>query len=305
MGRIGVDLYPLQDRVPLAEVTSFGKYLGGSPSNVAVAAARHGHRTAIITRTGRDAFGEYLRSELSRLGVDARWAVALDDARTTLAFCEIFPPDHFPLTFYRDQTPPELRIAPAEIDIARVAAAEVLWVTATAFSAEPSREAHHGALAAHAGRTTILDLDHRPGYWADEASAAAELDRVWGTVRIAVGNLEECRVAVGESDPDRAADALLARGVETAIIKLGPLGVLGATRDERVLVPPTPVEVVNGLGAGDAFGGALVHGVLAGWTLERLLRFSSAAGAIVAGRRECSTAMPTTDEVDRLLTKGS
>ena len=118
---------------------------------------------------------------------------------------------------------------------------------------------------------------------------------------VAVGNREECEVAVGETDPHRAADALLDRGLELAVVKQGPRGVLAATRDERVEVEPFPVEVVNGLGAGDSFGGALVHGLLSGWELERTVRFANVAGALVAGRLECSTAMPTTAEVEAAL----
>jgi Sugar kinases, ribokinase family len=106
---------------------------------------------------------------------------------------------------------------------------------------------------------------------------------------------------VGESDPDRAAEALLDKGIELAIVKQGPKGVLARTRDQRVEVEPFAVEVVNGLGAGDAFGGALCHGLLAGWPLERVLKFASVAGAIVASRLECSTAMPTDHEVEHLM----
>jgi 5-dehydro-2-deoxygluconokinase len=120
-------------------------------------------------------------------------------------------------------------------------------------------------------------------------------------VTVAVGNLEECETAVGEREPEAAAKALLATGVELAVVKQGPKGVLAMTRDQRVEVPPAPVEVVNGLGAGDGFGGALCHGLLAGWPLDRVLRFANAAGAIVASRLECATAMPTTAEVDALL----
>jgi 5-dehydro-2-deoxygluconokinase len=122
-----------------------------------------------------------------------------------------------------------------------------------------------------------------------------------GKVTVTVGNVDECETAVGERDPMRAAAALLDAGVELAVVKQGPKGVLARTRDELVEVPPTPVTVVNGLGAGDGFGGALCHGLLAGWPLERAVRFANAAGAIVASRLECSTAMPTTDEVEALL----
>ena len=117
-------------------------------------------------------------------------------------------------------------------------------------------------------------------------------------VTVAVGNREECEVAVGETEPERAADALLDAGVELAVVKQGPKGVLAKTRTERVESPPIPIRPLNGLGAGDSFGGSLCHGLLAGWPLEKTLRQANAAGAIVASRLECSTAMPTEAEID-------
>jgi 5-dehydro-2-deoxygluconokinase len=147
----------------------------------------------------------------------------------------------------------------------------------------------------------VLDLDYRPMFWSSPREAHEEVSRALEQVSVAVGNREECEVAVGETDPDRAAQALLDKGVELAVVKQGPKGVLARTATERVEVPPVEVEVVNGLGAGDAFGGALCHGLLAGWPLERTLHFANTAGAIVASRLECSTAMPTEAEVEALL----
>jgi 5-dehydro-2-deoxygluconokinase len=147
----------------------------------------------------------------------------------------------------------------------------------------------------------VLDLDYRPMFWPSEEAARTEVQRALPSVTVAVGNLDECFVATGERDPHRAADALLDAGIEVAIVKQGPKGVLGRTKDDLVEVPPTPVDVVNGIGAGDGFGGALCHGLLSGWPLEQTLRFANAAGAIVASRLECSTAMPTTAEVEQFL----
>jgi 5-dehydro-2-deoxygluconokinase len=302
MGRVGVDLYPLQDGVGLEDVTTFGKYLGGSATNVAVAAARHGLRSAVITRTGDDPFGRYVHAELRRLGVSDAFVAPVDGLTTPITFCEIFPPDHFPLYFYREPIAPDLVIEPDQLDLDAIAAARVFWATVTGLSREPSREAHLVAWEARGRREhTVLDLDYRPMFWDSPAEASAEVDRALAHVTVAVGNREECEVAVGETDPLRAAEALLDRGVELAVVKQGPRGVLARTRTETVEVPPFPVRVVNGLGAGDGFGGALVHGLLAGWPLERTLRFANVAGAVVAGRRECSTAMPTTAEVEALL----
>lgn len=302
MGRLGVDLYPLQSGVGLENVETFGKYLGGSAANVAVAAARHGHPVALVSGVGDDPFGRYLLGELTRLGVDNRFVRVDSTLKTPITFCEIFPPDDFPLYFYREPKAPDLNIEATELDEASIRDAAVLWLTVTGLSEQPSRATHHAALAIRNRAThTVLDLDYRPMFWESADAASTAVAEVLGQVTVAVGNREECEVAVGETDPMRAADALLERGVELAIVKQGPKGVLGKTRDEIVEVPAHIVDVVNGLGAGDAFGGALSHGLIEGWDLHRILTFANAAGAIVATRRECSTAMPTSDEVDAIM----
>nr|WP_211262297.1 5-dehydro-2-deoxygluconokinase [Nitriliruptor alkaliphilus] len=302
MGRVGVDVYPLQTGVGIEHVETFGKFLGGTATNVAVAAARHDRRTAIVTRTGDDPFGRFVHRALQQLGVDDRYVSAVAGLPTPVAFCEIFPPDDFPIYFYREPKAPDLEIRPDELDLDAIRDARIVWVTTTGLSDEPSRSAHHAALDVRQRRQyTILDLDYRPMFWESRVAARAEIQKILPQVTVAIGNLDECDTAVGERDPDRAADALLAAGVDVAIVKQGPAGVLGRTADGSVVVPPHPVAVVNGLGAGDSFGGAVCHGLLAGWSLERTLRFANVAGAIVAGRLECSTAMPTTEEVEAAL----
>jgi len=301
IGRSGVDIYPLQIGVGLENVESFGKFLGGSAANVSVAAARLGNRTALISGAGDDPFGTFVRTELERLGVDNRYVRTHDEYPTPVTFCEIFPPDNFPLYFYRKPSAPDLQIRPDEIDVDAVRSARLYWSTVTGLSEEPSRSAHFAAWEAR-GRAplTILDLDYRPMFWESPAAATEQVQRALGHVTVAVGNREECEIAVGESNPHRAADALLDLGVELAIVKQGPRGVLGKTRHAHVNVAPNEVDVVNGLGAGDAFGGSLCHGLLHGWSLEKTLRYANAAGAIVASRLECSTAMPTAEEVAAL-----
>ncbi|MEV6139429.1 5-dehydro-2-deoxygluconokinase [Nocardia sp. NPDC051990] len=301
-GRVGVDIYPLQSGVGLEDVDTFGKFLGGSAANVAVAAARLGRRTALWSGVGADPFGRYVRRELVRLGVSDAFVQTSDRLPTPVTFCEIFPPDDFPLYFYREPSAPDLQITGDQVDPDIIRGAGVYWSTVTGLSQEPSRTAHLDAWSIRERRPlTVLDLDYRPMFWANEDQARAQVRAALPQVTVAVGNREECRVAVGETDPQRAADALLDLGVELAIIKQGPDGVLGKTRHESVVVPPATVEVVNGLGAGDAFGGSLCHGLLAGWDLETILRRANAAGAIVAGRLECSTAMPTSSEIDDLV----
>jgi 5-dehydro-2-deoxygluconokinase len=306
MGRTGVDIYPLQIGVGLEDVETFGKFLGGSATNVSVAAARHGRRTALISRVGEDPFGRFVHQALRELDVDDRYVSSVSGLPTPVTFCEIFPPDDFPLWFYRTPTAPDLQIRADELDLDAVKAAGIFWVTGTGFSQEPSRAAHVAALQARGRAThTVVDLDYRPMFWPSQETAREHIGGALDFATVAVGNREECETAVGESDPERAAAALLDRGVQLAIVKQGPKGVLARTQDERVEVAPFPVEVVNGLGAGDSFGGALCHGLLAGWDLHRVISFANVAGAIVASRLECSTAMPTSSEVDQLLSEVS
>jgi 5-dehydro-2-deoxygluconokinase len=390
VGRVSVDLYPEQIGVPLAEVRTFRKMLGGSPTNVAVAAARLGRRAAVVTKVGDDPFGEYVRRALLGFGVDASRVGTHPTLRTPLAFCEIFPPDRFPLLFYREPKAPDLELEPDDLDAA--SEAKLFWTTGTGLSAEPSRTTTLAALARRGRRPiTVHDLDYRAVFWAspeqaarrardalehatvvvgnaeevavalgdelepDDLDAASEAKLFWTTgtglsaepsctttlaalarrgrrpitvhdldfravfwaspeqaarrardalehATVVVGNAEEVAVALGdELEPERAAEALLELGPELAIVKLGAEGVVGATAEQVVAVPAVEVEVVNGLGAGDAFGGALCHGLLAGWPLERTLRFANAAGALVAARLGCADDMPTATEVDEVL----
>ena len=146
MGRIGVDLYPLQSGVSLAQVETFGKFLGGSAANVAVAAARLGRNTAVITRTGDDPFGAYLHEALKEFGVDDRWVTPVAAYPTPVTFCEILPPDDFPLYFYRQPKAPDLEIHSEELDYFAIRATRVLWITGTGLSEEPSRSATLAAL---------------------------------------------------------------------------------------------------------------------------------------------------------------
>ncbi len=307
MGRIGVDLYPLQTGVPLSQVETFGKFLGGSAANVAVAAARLGRSAALVSRTGADPFGSYLHDALREFGVDDRWVTPVAAYPTPVTFCEIFPPDDFPLYFYRRPKAPDLEIHPGELDLAAVRAAGILWVTGTGLSEEPSRSATLTALEARSrAGTTVFDLDWRPMFWRDPEQARPYYREALRHATVAVGNVEECEVATGEREPGACAEALLAAGVELAVVKQGPKGVLAVHRDgTRAEVPPVPVEVVNGLGAGDAFGGSLCHGLLSGWDLERTVRHANAAGALVASRLACSSAMPTEPEVADLLARAA
>jgi 5-dehydro-2-deoxygluconokinase len=302
MGRLGVDIYPQQTGVGLADVETFAKYLGGTAGNMSVAVARHGHRVALVSRTGADPFGGYLHRALREFGVDDRYVTDVPDLPTPVTFCEIFPPDDFPIYFYRFPKAPDLVIHESELDMDAIRAARILWVTGTGLCQEPSRSATLAAIRAREpGTLTVLDLDYRPAFWESRADARHWVGQALDHVTVTVGNLDECDTAVGVREPRAAAQALRDKGVTLAIVKQGPDGVLAVDDTGAVEVPPVPVEVVNGLGAGDAFGGALCHGLLSGWDVETTMRFANAAGAIVASRLSCSDAMPTTAEVEAVL----
>jgi 5-dehydro-2-deoxygluconokinase len=300
MGRVGVDLYPEQLGVPLAKVATFAKSLGGSATNVAVAAARLGHSAGVITKVGADGFGEYVREALAGFGVDARFVGTDARLRTPLVFCEIYPPDRFPILYYREPMAPDMTITVAELPKDDIRGAALFWTTGTGLSAQPSRDATLDALGTARG-IRVHDLDHRPALW-----AGGEDPRRWALeaakrATVVVGNSEEVEMATGTRDPAGAARALLAAGPEVVVVKQGLEGASAFTHDTQVHAPGIAVEVICGLGAGDAFGGALAHGLLAKWDLARTLAFANAAGAIVASRLACADAMPTIDEVEALL----
>ncbi|SNY88470.1 5-dehydro-2-deoxygluconokinase [Nocardia amikacinitolerans] len=302
IGRVGVDLYPEQSGVPLAEVRSFAKSLGGTATNVAVAAARLGRRSAVLTKVGPDGFGAYVRAALTEFGVAADYVGTAPNLLTPVVFCELNPPADPPLLFYRAPIAPDLTLTPEDVPWDLVDAVPLLWVTGTGVSAEPARGTQRAILERRARRGyTVLDLDYRPMFWPDEATARAEIGWMLDHVNVVVGNRAEVGIAVGTTDPDAAADRLLARGVRLAVIKRGAEGVLVATADGRWTVPPCPVAVVCGLGAGDGFGGALIHGLLADWDPHRIGVYANAAGALVASRLACADAMPTAAEIEELL----
>ncbi|MEU1427059.1 5-dehydro-2-deoxygluconokinase [Nocardia sp. NPDC005746] len=302
IGRVGVDLYPEQSGVPLAQVRTFAKFLGGTATNVAVAAARLGRRTAVLTKVGPDGFGDFVRDALEGFGVASRYVGTAAGLQTPVVFCELNPPADPPLLFYRSPIAPDLTLTEDEIPWDVVDSVPLLWVTGTGVSAEPGRTTQRAILERRGRRGhTVLDLDYRPMFWPDVDTARAEIGWMVDHVNVVVGNRTEVQVAVGTADPDEAADRLLARGVRLAVVKRGAEGVLIATESERWTVPPCPVLVLCGLGAGDGFGGALIHGLLAGWDPHRVAAYANAAGALVASRLACADAMPTAAEIEEML----
>lgn len=303
IGRVSVDLYAEQPGVTMSDVTTFRKSIGGTATNVAVATARYGHRAALATRVGDDQFGRYIAHALEHtFGVDPRFVATHPTLKTPLAFAELDPPEDPTIIFYREPAAPDMEIEVTPELEAAVDEATIFWVPASRFAFPTSQATVTALLERRARRPhTVLDLDWRPMFWESEAQAHEAISPMLDHVTIAIGNRKECEVAVGTSDPDEAADRLLERGLEAAVVKLGGDGVMVATADQRERLAPYPVEVVCGLGAGDAFGGAFCHGLLEGWSLPDIVRYGNAAGAIVAGRMMCADDMPTAAEVDEFL----
>jgi 5-dehydro-2-deoxygluconokinase len=302
MGRVGVDLYPEQSGVPLAEVRTFAKSLGGSPTNVAVGAARYEHRVAVITKVGADGFGDYVHDALRGFGVGDRFVGTDPELRTPVVFCELLPPESPTILFYRQPSAPDMQLTAGELDLGAIRDARIFWTTGTGLSAEPSRTATMAALEARDRKaTTVHDLDYRPMFWSSPEDARAQQLRALALATVAIGNVEECAVAVGDGAPEDLARRLLDLGLDLAIVKLGADGVLAAWGEGVERFPPVTVRVVNGLGAGDAFGAGVCHGLLEGWDVPRAIRFANAAGAHVASQLACADAMPTEAQVEALL----
>lgn len=303
VGRVGVDLYAEELHASFAEARHFVKSIGGSPTNVAVALARLGHRAAVFTKVGEDALGDYARAALAgEFGVDTRFVGTHPTLQTPIVVAALDPPEDPQFVFYRSPRAPDSTLLVEDVDLDLVATVPILWVSAGALAVEPSRGTTRALLERRARRRhSVLDLDYRPSFWESEAEARREIGATLEAVTIAIGNRAECEIAVSASDSDEAADRLLARGLEVAVVKLGGEGVLVATPDERRIVPPVPVEVVCGLGAGDAFGGAFCHGLLRGSTPFEAAELANAGGAIVASRLLCADAMPTEEELLSVL----
>jgi 5-dehydro-2-deoxygluconokinase len=287
MGRVGIDLYPNELETPLKDVRTYTRFVGGFAGNVGTGLARLGVATAIVSRVGAEGHGDYVREWLAGEGLDTRFLAVDPYWPTPPTFCEVWPPDRFPITFYRRPTTPDWQLSPEDFDADEVASAPLLYATGTGLAQSPSRETTLGALRAHRG-TTILDLDWRPALWDDpdafpplaaEAAAAADL---------VIGNEEE--VAAARLDD-----------VPTLVLKRGERGATVYEDGAETDVPGFPVEVVNGLGAGDAFAAAVGHALLRGMSLVEGVRRGSVAGAIVASRLACSEAMPRLDELEATL----
>lgn len=301
VGRVSVDLYAQQVGASFNDPQTFHKSVGGSPTNVAVAAARYGRSAAVITGVGADLLGDYVVHQLAHWQVETRMINRFSGGQTPVVLAALDPPEDPKIEFYRGENAPDTQISRSSQLDSVVTDARCFWVSAGALA--------HGATAQstfewlemrNRGDHTFLDLDYRASMWPNIEMAREATTRAIAGCTVVLGNRAECEMALELSDPDAAADSLLSSGVSLAIIKMGGGGVLLATAVERVRIDPLHIEVVCGLGAGDAFGGALVHGLLSGWSVSEIGEFANAAGAFVASVLTCADNMPTVEQVRQM-----
>jgi 5-dehydro-2-deoxygluconokinase len=304
MGRSSIDLYAHEIGEPITGVRSFDAYVGGCPTNVSVGTRRLGLRSALLTGLGTDQVGDFVLHFLDKEGVDTQSIPRFPDRRTSAVIMAIQPPDTFPLTFYRDNCA-DIGLSIDAVRRAPVAGSRLLFLSGTGLSLEPSRTATMFAaeVARRSGTEVLLDIDYRASVWASADAFGVHIRQLAALADLAVGTEEELQAATGESDPDRAASRLLAGHLQLLVLKRGPDGCRIYHRDgPRRDVPPFPVEVLNVLGAGDAFASGFIYGHLRGWPPEKSGRFGNAVGAIVVTRHGCANFMPTLGEVREFMT---
>ncbi len=296
IGRVGADLYPNDSRTPLSRIRNFTRFAGGFAANVATGLARLGVRTAIWSRVGDDGHGEFIREFLAGEGVDVSLLGTDPVNRTPVVFCELWPPDRFPLLFYREPTAPDWELNAEEAAVDAATNASLLIVSGTGLARPASLDTTLQAVTAHRG-TTILDLDWRPDLWREPTDYPRQIELTAAHAEVVVGNRAELVAATGIDQPEQAVRHLGELGPRLIVEKRGPDGAAAHLADRTHEVPGIPGEVVNGLGAGDAFDAVLGFGILRELPIEETLRLANAAGAIVAGALACSEAMPSLEEL--------
>lgn len=289
MGRVGADLYPVQAQTALKDVRDFRRFVGGFAANVATGLVRLGVRVAIVSAVGSDGHGEFIRQFLEREGVDTRLLSTDPNWLTPLSFCELWPPDDFPITYYRQPTAPDWEIALDDTSLGDFMNVPLLVVSGTGLARPLARELTTWVMR-NSRATTVLDLDYRPTLWRSAVEYGRAVTLASSEADLIVGN--ETEVAAS----GLSAETLVANG-KVLIIKRGADGVSIYSSDGTNHVPGTPITVVNGLGSGDAFAAALGYGLLRGESLPVAVPRASLAGALVASRLACASAMPTLSEL--------
>jgi 5-dehydro-2-deoxygluconokinase len=329
LGRCSMDLFSENIGAPFVEIESFAAHIGGSPTNIAVAASRLGLRVALLTAVGHDPVGDFVLRTLTREGIDAQFIPRKHRGRTGLAVLGIEPPDKFPLVFYREN-PADIYLDIDDVRAAPIGQCHALLLSGSALSKGPCRDAtlYAAELALGHGVTTYIDLDLRPDQWLNLQDYGANLRAILPLVEVAIGTEEEVYAAVSDQLGDASLNESAAPGklpefdacaglffrrysrLQALVLKRGPHGADVYTRDSALAPQPAvaepplairapgfEIEVLNTVGAGDAFAGGFIFGRLQGWDWRQSARMGNACGAIVVTRHGCAAAMPYADEV--------
>lgn len=303
MGRSSIDLYSNDVGAPFEEITSFAALVGGCPTNISVGTRRLGLKSALLTGLGDDKVGDFIRRFLQREGVETRFSPTKPGRRTSAVLLGIEPPDRFPLIYYRDNNA-DIQLEIGDVLAAPVADSRLLLVSGTGLSKEPSRSATQFAAeyAAQVGTEVILDIDYRPDQWHDARAFGVTTRLTLSLCDIAIGTEDEIRAATDVADADQAVARLLAGVRKAVVFKRGGAGARVYAKSGEVFdAPPFKVDVLNVLGAGDAFASGFIYGYLQGWGWQKAARMGNATGAIVVTRQGCANDMPTLDEALALV----
>ena len=316
MGRSSIDLYSANIGAPFEQITSFDAFVGGCPTNVAVATTRLGIKAAVLTGLGADPVGDFILSFLEREKVETRYSPRKPDHRTSAVVLGLEPPDKFPLVYYRDGCA-DIELTIDDAEAAPLTDTKALFISGTGLSKEPSRSAtmYAARKARDHGATVYLDLDFRANQWHDARAFGVVIRSVLPLIDVVIGSEDEVKAsAVSDvsqveilhsqiSDPkihgdlQAAVAALLADGSGALVLKRGQQGSSVYLPDGTLVeADPFEVEVLNILGAGDAYAGGLIAGRTNGWDWHRSLRLANATGAIVVTKQGCANFMPTEQE---------
>ncbi|WP_296661744.1 5-dehydro-2-deoxygluconokinase [Paraburkholderia sp.] len=320
LGRLGVDLYAQQVGARLEDVSTFAKYLGGSSANIAFGCARLGLRTAMLTRVGDDHMGRFLVETLAKEGCDTSHVRVDRERLTALVLLGLKDRDTFPLIFYREHCA-DMAVDAQDFDETFIASSKALLITGTHFSTEHTNRTSLTALdyARRNDVRTVLDIDYRPVLWGLTGKAdgetrfiasegvSAHLQRILPHFDLVIGTEEEFRIAGGAASLIDALARVREATRATLLVKRGPLGcqiiegALPASLDDLPMQRGVAVDVLNVLGAGDAFAAGFLSGWLRDAPLEDCARTANACGALVVSRHGCAPAMPTPAELDYFL----
>lgn len=302
VGRVSVDLYAREAGAAFRDDQTFSKSVGGSPTNVAVAAARLGHHASVMTKVGDDELGSYVVERLHGWGVDTTHIGVAQGSLTPVVLAALDPPEEPKLIFHRQADAPDTTLVAADLSDDLLHSCDVFWMSGCALSRGSTAAASMEWLRQRNRRAhSVLDLDYRPSFWGSVGEAQRAAQAAIEHCSVVVGNRTECEMALGTGEPLHAVDILLDRGVTLAIVKMGAAGVLLATVKERVTVKPLRIALVCGLGSGDAFGGALIHGLVNGWDVRAIGEHANAAGAYVATQLTCADAMPKIEQLTSFM----